>query len=153
MPNRNAETELEETQKVAWIAKQRGEHSRLVPQGLCPLPKAVVRNLRVLERPGCDEVPNVFLIGRWWDNWESASSTFWFQPVWGLHACGQHPVDVFFPVGALAPVRELQGHSAEYYLQPLKNGRSLTLLNGWIFITVSFFLCIFFTSLIKLVFD
>ena len=36
MPNRNAETELQETEKVALIARQRREHSRLAPQGLCP---------------------------------------------------------------------------------------------------------------------
>lgn len=36
MPNRNAETELEAAEKVALIARHRGKHSRLVPQGLCP---------------------------------------------------------------------------------------------------------------------
>ena len=35
MPNRNAETELEETEKVALIARQRGKRSRLVRKGLC----------------------------------------------------------------------------------------------------------------------
>ena len=29
MPDRNAETELEETEKIALIARQRGEHSGL----------------------------------------------------------------------------------------------------------------------------
>ena len=38
MPNRNAETELKESENVALIARQREEHSRLVPQGLCPPP-------------------------------------------------------------------------------------------------------------------
>lgn len=37
MLSRNAEAELEETEKVAFIARQRKEHSRLVPQGPCPL--------------------------------------------------------------------------------------------------------------------
>ena len=27
----------------------------------------------------------ILLIGWWWGNWESASSTFWFQPAWGLY--------------------------------------------------------------------
>ena len=31
-------TELEETEKVVLMARQRGEYSRLVPQGLAPLP-------------------------------------------------------------------------------------------------------------------
>lgn len=38
---------------------------------------------------------DVLLIGWWGGNWESASSTFWFQPLWeggGLCACGQHTV-------------------------------------------------------------
>ena len=38
MPIINAETELEETEKVVLMARQRGEYSRLVPQGLAPLP-------------------------------------------------------------------------------------------------------------------
>ena len=33
---RKVETDLKETEKVALIAKQRGEHSRQVPQGLGP---------------------------------------------------------------------------------------------------------------------
>lgn len=36
VPDRNSETELGETEKVVLIARQRGEHSRLVPQGPCP---------------------------------------------------------------------------------------------------------------------
>ena len=38
-PNRNTDTELEELDKAALIARQGEEHGRLVPQGLCtPLP-------------------------------------------------------------------------------------------------------------------
>ena len=33
---------------------------------------------------------------------ESQSSIFWFQPVWGLHAGGQHAVNFFQVVGVLA---------------------------------------------------
>ena len=36
---------------------------------------------------------DLFLIGWWGDHKESASSTFWFQPVWGLCAGGQHAVN------------------------------------------------------------
>ena len=42
MPNRNVETELEETEKVSLIARQRGEPSRLLPPGLCPPPSLEV---------------------------------------------------------------------------------------------------------------
>ena len=33
------------------------------------------------------------LTGWSWGKWESALSIFWFQLVWGLLACGQHPVN------------------------------------------------------------
>ena len=54
MLNRNAETELEETEEVALISRQRGEHSRLVPQGLAPPPplEGVVRSLLEFEKQG-----------------------------------------------------------------------------------------------------
>ena len=55
MPNRNAETELEETEKVALIARRGGDYSRLVSQGLCapatPL-EGVGRSLTMLEEQG-----------------------------------------------------------------------------------------------------
>lgn len=35
---------------------------------------------------------DILLIGWWLGHWESASSTFWFQSVWGLQAYGQHTV-------------------------------------------------------------
>ena len=40
MPNRSAETELEETEKVALIARPRGKHSRLCLKGCAPPPPA-----------------------------------------------------------------------------------------------------------------
>ena len=49
MPNRNLVIELEETENVALIARQRGEQSRLVPQGLCP-PGGAVRAHSVKEQ-------------------------------------------------------------------------------------------------------
>ena len=54
MLNRNAETELEETEKVALIARQRGKHRRLVPQRLYPHPplEGVVRSLILFEEQG-----------------------------------------------------------------------------------------------------
>ena len=51
MPNRKVETKLEET-KSSFNWRQRGEHSRLVPQGLCPNLEGVVRSLRVFEEQG-----------------------------------------------------------------------------------------------------
>ena len=51
MPKRNTETELEETENVALIARQRGD-TQLVPQGLCRLLEGVVRSLIVFEEQG-----------------------------------------------------------------------------------------------------
>ena len=49
------------------------------------------------------------LIGWWCANkWESASSTFWFQPVWGLHADGQHTVNFSHLVGGFISVSAKQ---------------------------------------------
>ena len=42
------------------------------------------------------------MISSWtffWGKWESTSPTFWFQQVWGLHACGQQTVNFFHLVG------------------------------------------------------
>ena len=51
----------------------------------------------------CDQVSYILLIGLWRGNrvmpLESPSSTFWFQPVWGLRAGGQHAVNFFYLVG------------------------------------------------------
>ena len=55
-----------------------------------------------------------------WGNQESASSTFWFQQVWGLHACGQHTVKFFHLVGVSVSRKQLRRYCSEYYLQPLK---------------------------------
>lgn len=49
MPNRNAETELEQTEEEVLMARQRGEHRRLVPQELCPSLKGLVRSQETLD--------------------------------------------------------------------------------------------------------
>ena len=49
------------------------------------------------------------LIGWWWGNLESQSKAFSFQPVWGLHACGQHTVNFFSLVGDSVSAKELKG--------------------------------------------
>ena len=46
----------------------------------------------MVQRGRCDHLVDILLIGWWLGYWESASSTFWFQSVWGLHAYGQHTV-------------------------------------------------------------
>ena len=63
MLNRNSDTVLEETEKIALIARQRGEHSRMVPQRLCLCSEGVVRSLTVFEDPGVIKFIDIFLIG------------------------------------------------------------------------------------------
>ena len=46
----------------------------------------------MVQRARCDRLVDILLTGWWLGHWESASSTFWFQSVWGLHAYGQHTV-------------------------------------------------------------
>ena len=53
----------------------------------------------MVHRGQCDPFVDILLIGWWWGFWESASSTFWFQQVWGLHTCGQYAVNFFYLVG------------------------------------------------------
>ena len=64
----------------------------------------------------CDQLMDILLIGWWWGNQESTSSTFWFQPVWGLRACGQQTVNFFHLVGVSVSAKQLKGHGSEYYL-------------------------------------
>ena len=57
---------------------------------------------------GRDQPVDVLLIGWWGDKWESASSTFWFQLVWGLRACGQHAVNFSHLMGVSVSAEELK---------------------------------------------
>ena len=70
----------------------------------------------MVHRGGHDQLMDILLIGWWWGNWESASSTFWFQLVWGLCACGQHTVSFFLLVGVPVSAKQLKGRGSEYYL-------------------------------------
>ena len=49
-----------------------------------------------------DQLVDILLIGWWWGNQGSisTSSNFWVQLIWGLCACGQHTVNFFSLVGA-----------------------------------------------------
>ena len=62
----------------------------------------------MFQRGGCDQLVDFLLIGWWWGKWESASSTFWFQPVWGLHADGQHTANFSHLVGGFISVSAKQ---------------------------------------------
>ena len=64
----------------------------------------------------CDQLTDSLLIGWWWRNRESTSTTFWFQLVWGLCACGQHTVNFFHLMGVSVSAKQLKGYGSEYYL-------------------------------------
>ena len=68
----------------------------------------------------CDQLADILLIGWWWGNQESTSSTSWFQLVWGLCAGEQHTINFSHPVGVSVSAKLLEGHGSEYYLKPLK---------------------------------
>ena len=55
-----------------------------------------------------DQLVDILLIGWWWHNQESTSSTFWFQLVWGLHVHGHHAVNSFHLMGVLISVKQLK---------------------------------------------
>ena len=62
-----------------------------------------------------DQLVEILLNGRWWGNWESTSSTFWFQLIWGLHAHGQHTVNFFHLLRVSVSAKQLGGHGSECY--------------------------------------
>ena len=80
---------------------------------------------------GC-RVRDFLLIGLWWGNKGDVSgiSTFWFQPVWGLHACGQHEVTILHLVGVLVSTEQLKDMH-EIVIYPPSGGTSspVTLLS------------------------
>lgn len=51
---------------------------------------------------------------------EPLSSIFQFQPVWGLHAGGQHEVTFFHLMGVLVTAKATQEYGSGYYLHPLR---------------------------------
>ena len=56
-----------------------------------------------------DQLVDILLMGWWGGKWESASSTFWFQPVWGLLLVGrQHTVNFSHLVRVSVPAKQLK---------------------------------------------
>lgn len=65
----------------------------LMPSKVCCSPKWVFSSFIEMVRRGHDQPMGIPLTGWCCCNWESASSVFWFQPVWGLHAYRQLAVN------------------------------------------------------------
>ena len=73
-----------------------------------PFPERGSKESYSVQRAGCDQLTDILLSGWWWAKWESASSTFWLQPVWGLRACGRHIVHIFHPGGGFSICKTAQ---------------------------------------------
>lgn len=101
-------------ESVFWVKQKRialiALPGRLVPSKLYVLPEESYR-----VQGGRDQLVDIFLIGWWLGNWESASSTFW-----GLHVFGQHTVNFFHLTGVSISAKQLERHGSEYYLQSLR---------------------------------
>ena len=54
--------------------------------------EGVVRSLTAMVQGGRDQLADLLLIGWRGGKWQSASSTYRFQLLWGLRACGQHAI-------------------------------------------------------------
>ena len=57
-------------------------------------------------------VLNIHLIGWWWGNWESASSTFWFQLIWVYMFVGSKQVKLFPLMGVSVSAKQLEDNVA-----------------------------------------
>ena len=67
-----------------------------------------MRFIAAVQRGGRGQLMDILLIGWWRSNWESVSSTFWFQQVCGLRAYGHHTVNFFHLVGASVSAEQLK---------------------------------------------
>ena len=107
----------------------------------------------------CDQLVHNSLIGWWWGNralfWESQSSAFWFQPVWSLHACGQHAVNFLCLVEVSVSAKQLKDMAQVIIYSPWGGAKTpwLCLMAKVLLFCLDYFplfLC-FLTSLIKFV--
>ena len=79
-------------EELYWFARQRVPQWANALKAVCPDLECIVRSFIVMVQRGrCDQLVDFLLIGWWWGKCESALSTFWFQLIWSLRACGQLP--------------------------------------------------------------
>ena len=67
-----------------------------------------MRSFIVKVQRGRDQLMDLLLIGWWLGKWESASSTFWFQLVWGLVLQGSTAVNFSHLVGVSVSAEHLR---------------------------------------------
>ena len=93
-----------------------GGHSGLMPSRWCVRPRAGSEESCSVQDVGHGQHVNTLLIGQWWSNGKSASSTFCFQLVWDLLLCGQQRVTFFHLLQVSMSAKQLKGHDWEPYL-------------------------------------
>ena len=67
-----------------------------------------MRSFIVMIQRGHDQLVDIILTGWWGGKREPTSSAFWFQPVWGVRACGQHTVNFPHLVGVSVSAEQLK---------------------------------------------
>ena len=90
------------------LCQAKGPQPACASKTVCLNMEATVRSFMVMVQRGCDQLADTLLIGWWWGKWESASSTFWFPPIWGLPAWGQHTIDFSHLVGLSVSAEQLR---------------------------------------------
>ena len=90
-----------------WLCQAEGQANAL--KTVC-LPWRRQWGVYEVQRAGRGQLLETLLIGWWWGNQESASSTFG----WGLHACGQHAGNFSHLVGVSVSAKQFKGHGSEY---------------------------------------
>ena len=96
-----------------WLCQAEGQANAL--RTVC-LPWRRQWGVYEVQRAGRGQLLETLLIGWWWGNQESASSTF----CWGLHACGQHAGNLSHLVGVSISAKQFKGHGPEYLSLVLK---------------------------------
>ena len=85
---------MKSKRKALLFAQQREPQWVNTLKTVCLNLERVVRSFIATVQREHDQLVDILLIGWWGGKCEPASSTFWFQPIWDLHTCGQHTVNV-----------------------------------------------------------
>ena len=82
---------LGEVEKNSFLTLSgKGGLSKLMPsKSSVPPWETIVRSFTVIVQRVHGQLVDILLMGWCGGEWESASSTFWFQLFWDLHVCGQ----------------------------------------------------------------
>ena len=84
----------------------------------------------------CDHLMDILLTGWWWGTWESASSAFWFQPVWGLEFLGS--IGSFFHLVGFQYLQNSSKDTARNIIYGPWRGTK----GPWLYLTVRVLFCL-----------